>query len=545
MKVTSKEKEQIQKIYLKYRAVFPKEESLRRTAKETGRGRTTCWDNVEELDSPVEEKKPLNFKPQYGKTYIISAWEVRVGVDHKFVKTLQRLAEYHSAELLLVPCLESDLPFIPKELSEVFTIVTEDIQFNENLRLRYVETNALVQSPLSGHAGAYPTSSIIPGLVKELRSEPSVSYIKQCMSTGSVGYLNASTRDYSEIEGEGILKRLKAVRTRRNGKASAIAANYVTPSALIVDVLDKKTFLTRFVTSYDNGIVYDLDRKFNPEGSEKIQPAAILLGDLHAYNVDPVALTASKDMIQSLKPKEVILGDAFDGASVNYHEVASAVKFANAPTIREEADVTMSLIKEFCDMSEKVVYLQSNHCNFLIKFLDTSERLWRLHKNYEMSCGLQLFRLHTGLHPVVKLLELSKFDNLQFVSERDNYFVNKVLVKHGHEGSGGGRVGFNALSRIYNYYACGHEHAPKVFRNAMCVGLLGRLDMEYVVGVNAMAFANGLIHNDGSTQLLNIIGSKWRKFDPTIDKKTLFQKSLQAKILEEIRTDKGRITNEN
>jgi hypothetical protein len=177
--------------------------------------------------------------------------------------------------------------------------------------------------------------------------------------------------------------------------------------------------------------------------------------------------------------------------------------------MQEEADVTVGMLKELSRISNKLTYMQSNHDNFLLKYLDTSERLWRLNKNYAIACGLQLYRVHTQKHPIIKLLGLDKMDNLRFVTERENYYIGKVLVKHGHEGASGARIGFTGLARMYNYYAQGHVHAPAVYRNAVCVGLNGRLDMEYTVGNNGWLHANSLIHPDSSQQLLNIVYGQW------------------------------------
>lgn len=510
-KVTDKEKELIQKVYTKYRtAGFPREESLRRTSNDTGKGRTTCFDHTVELERPKEEKKSLNFKAQYPKTYIFTGWEIRVGVDKKFVETLKQVAGFYDAELFLTPCQESDVAYMPAELTDTFKIVTENLKLNSNLRFRYVETNALLQSPLSGHIGAYPDSStIIPGLTKELRSEPSQHYIKQLMSTGSIGHLNARAKDYDDFEDEGFVKKWKSVGTRRRGKATAIAQNFVMPSALIVDVIDDKTFLTRFVTSHKGGIVYDLNRKFTPNSVEEHQPSAILCGDVHAYEIEKSALQATKEMIKEFNPKEVIVGDFFDGASCNHHEMGDQIIFSKAPSIREEADMTISLLKEFCDISNKLVYLQSNHDDFLLSYLKYGDRMWRLNRNYEISCGLQFFCAVTGEHPITKLLEFNKFSNLKFVKDYENHYVGKLLVKHGHEGAGGARVGFQGMAKIYNFYAQGHVHAPAVYRNAVCVGLISKLFQGYNKGASAWGHSNALIHADGSSQLLNIIKGTW------------------------------------
>lgn len=513
MKVGLEEREQIRQDYLKFRSLgLTKTEARLKTAAKHDRGATTIFDNTFDLELPSKEEeadKPLNVA--WPKTYIITGWEIRVGLEPKFIETLQVMAKEYDAELVLVPCQASDVTYIPQEIKDVFHILTKDIKFNDNLQFRYVETNALTQSPLAGHVGAYPdTSTILPGLIKELRTEPSNHYVKQLISTGSVGYLNARFSDYGDLdEDKEFTKKWRSVRTRRHGKGTAIAKNYIEPSALIVDVLDKKTFLTRFITSRGGGVVYDLNRKFTPKGKEFYEPSALVVGDTHAIYANETAVRATKDMIRFFNPKEVVLQDFFDGASINHHEIGNPVKNYRAPSLEEEKEITKRLLGEYCRLANKVVYLQSNHDNFLLHWLDGPTNQWRYNKNYPLACELQSYRLKTGKHPIVELLDLDSIKNLEFVSEKESHIVSGVLVKHGHEGSSGARTGFMQLAKIYNQYVQGHTHAAAVFRNAMCVGLTGELEMDYVVGVNAMIHANGLIHKDGSLQLLCIIRGEW------------------------------------
>lgn len=513
MKVSDTEKAKIQKIYKKYReAGYRREAALKLTSKDTGWGRTTCYDNTVELYNPIlDNKERVNYKPLWPKTVILTAWEIRVGVDLRFVETLKQMAKFYDAELFLTLCQESDLNYVPQELKDAFTIVLEDIDFNSNLRFKYVETNALLQSPLSGHQGAYDGSTIIPGLIKEMRIEPSQFYVKQLTSTGSVGHLNARVGDYVGMEDEGFLKKWKSASTRRNGKTTAIAQNYVVPSALIIDILDNKTFLTRFVTSLDKGIVYDLNHKFTPDGVEDYQPSALNVGDTHAYNHDAEAVEATFEMIREWSPKEVILNDFLDGISVNHHIISDPIKFIDVPTLAEEAKVTRDLLDDFCDVSEKVVYIQSNHDNFLESYLSGPTQFWRLNYNYELACDLQHYRANTGKHPIIKLLDLESIPNLLFVSERENYYVGNVLVKHGHESVNGVRAGFITMAKIYNRYCQAHLHSPAVFRNAAMAGLTARLDQGYNVGASNWLHSNVLIHKDGSMQNLPIIRGVWKK----------------------------------
>lgn len=509
-KITQEQSEKIKEFYFKYRELgYTKTEARRQVAKELEIGRTTVFDHTTEELVGVESAEVT---VSYPSTFILTGWDIRIQPDKKFIACLEQIAKEYKAELLLVPCNKSDARYMPEFLKSKFKVITDNVTFNENLDFRYVETSALVQSPLSGHKGAYSNTTILPGLVKELQSENTQYSVKQLMTVGSVGTLNATTDDYKEFDDSDFTKKWRTVASRRNSRPTAIAQNYIVPSALIIDVLDSRTFLTRYISSHKSGVVYDLNRKFTQTGSESSTPLALYCGDFHSYEVDPTAYRATKEMINYFNPKEVVVGDFFSGVSINHHEISSAIKVFKQPTLKDELKVTKKVLDELTELSNQVTYLESNHDVFLEKWLDMPSSKWLLNKNYDLACELQHFRTQSDEPVVTKLLGLNEYSNLRFVKSRDNYYVGKTLLKHGHEGISGIRAGFIALAKTYNNYIQGHLHSVSVYRNAVCVGTLSRLDLDYAaVGNNAWLHSNALIQPDSSLQNLSIIRGKWKK----------------------------------
>lgn len=152
--------------------------------------------------------------------------------------------------------------------------------------------------------------------------------------------------------------------------------------------------------------------------------------------------------------------------------------------------------------------MQSNHCNFLLSYLDGGEKYWRLNDNYNIAVCLQAFRIETGKHPIRKLLNLEA-RGITFVDEKVDHMCGKTLIKHGHEGSGGRRTTFQALAKIYGNYTQGHTHAPATIGNACCAGLNAKRDQNYMVGANAVAHADVIIHDDGAQQLIMTIRGRY------------------------------------
>jgi hypothetical protein len=500
MKISPELSEQIRQEYFRLRGLgFAKTAARYTVADKFSVGKTTVYDHISQEE--VVELPSTKIKIGTPSTTIITSWDLRTSVNKDFIKTLKRMAKEYNAQLLLVPCQLADFKYIPEELKDDFTIVAGDIKFNDNLQFKYVESGALVQSPLSGHRNIYPHSTIVPGLVKELVTEPTQTSIKQLMSTGSVGSLSAKYEDYEEDDKK-FDQKWQRITSKQYSRSTVIAQTFIQPSALIVDVLNKRTFLTRYVTSSEDGVVYDLGKKFTPEGKEKIKPTALLTGDWHAFNASEVATKATKDMIRVLDPEMVVLHDFFDGCSVNHHELGDAVKFDKAPTLEEEALVSNVLLDEVCRLSNKVVYLHSNHDDFLDKMLNKSELFWRINGNYAKLLELQHYRATTGNAPIVKLLDLDSRKNLEYTKDK---IINGVFVTHGDAGINGARTGFLAQAKVYGKFSCGHFHSPGIYRDSVCVGTNSKLRMGYNVGASNWGHANAILHEDGNIQLLNIL----------------------------------------
>lgn len=461
-----------------------------------------------------DEKRPLHaenilkpVKPN-SRTLIFLGWEIRIKYSKEFLEIIDQIADYYSAEVYVTSLWPDDLKFIPTELTK-YNLLMSDMRINKNLIFKYVPTHALVKSPLEGWSGAHDDSVIFPGLVKELITEKSPKLCKQLMTTGSVGELNAFLTDYRHVTEEAsrnaLIKRWSMVQNRRGGKQYEIAKTFTKPSALIIDVKDDNIFFSRYITMEKKGVVYDKNLKFSYKKPFQISsPSALVMGDLHANEVDPLAFDASKSMIAKYKPNVVVIQDGFNGSSISHHDIQDPAKMLYVESLDDEAATTKAVLKQIRDISKKVVWKQSNHCNFLTKYL-LDEKNYRLHRNYLTAVKLRAWQIETQRHPIIKLLEMDSVKNLEFSSEKDSFIVSGVNIIHGHEGISGVKTGFRRNAQVYNKLVQGHTHEPAVFRNAVCVGTNSRLDLDYKMGPDAWMHANALIQPDGSIQLLNII----------------------------------------
>ena len=464
-----------------------------------------------------EVKKPPQIKHKYPKTYIFLGWEIRVELSG-FIKIVDQLQQDHNAEVFVTCLWPDDVSYLPTELQK-YNLLLNDLQLNNNLIFKYVPTHALAMSPVQGWDGAFDKSAIIPGLIREVKTAMTDKHCKQIMTTGSLGCLTAQFEQYNHITESSsrieFHKRWAVVNTqnRRGGRNYEIARTYTKPTALIVDIIDENTFLSRYVSMEPkSNCAYDLNKKYTVNGSSPqiSRPSALVVGDVHAYGIDQQKFSATKDIITTLNPEKVVIQDVFDGASINHHEFKDYANVVKFPSLSEEARITKNVISDFCTIADKVIYLHSNHDDFLVKFL-AEESNYKVNNNYQTALELRSWQIGTDKHPIIKLLSLDEFKNLKFISVFDNLYISGILVKHGHEGIAGRRVGFRPLLKIYNGYIQGHTHSPEVYRNGMCVGTTSKLKMGYNYGASAWMHTDGLIQPDGSIQSINVINGVWRK----------------------------------
>lgn len=451
------------------------------------------------------------------KTVILTGWEIRVKPDEGFIDILKQMATLYDAELLLTSVCPEDVAFLPEVLRQNFGLAHSDLQLNNNLKFQYCPTHALRKFPLTGWRGGKPNETlIVPALGRQLITEPSNGDIpRQKMTTGSVGRLNADLVNYAHVDTEqnDFRRRWAEIENRRLAGQYVQALNFVVPSALIVDIVNDDLFFTRYISMRQPGVVYDKGLKFTAGASrpEPSRPLAINVGDIHAIHVDPLTLAATLDMIQKLKPRQVILNDVFDGASVNHHEKGRDADLAFFPQLEEEVRLTKQVIQQFCDTSEEVVYALSNHDLFLCKGLLDDPGMWRINRNYMPALELQLFRLKEQRDPIIKLLDLDAFQNLRFVSDSEKFYIGDVYFTHGHIGINGARPNFTRAAEVFNDYTQGHTHTPGVLHNATMAGTTSRRDLKYVKGASSWLGANVLIQPDSSQQLLPIIKDEWQR----------------------------------
>lgn len=467
-------------------------------------------------------------KASKANTYIFTSWELRCSIDAKFIKLLYQIAQFYNAKIRIAGISGKDdlswLAFaLKKQLSpdfiEKFTKIVDvyekdaDEYLNKNLQFKSIEGNALAINPLSGLEHVFNKSTIVPTMTKEAITEKSLKLCNQILGTGGIGKLTAKLEDYSlltDVESRKKLETRWKTLNKPASKAYHAINEFIEPTALIIDILDDNTFFSRYITMRESGVVYDKNYKFTVDKKpEKSRPESLVLGDFHVIDLDLTNYQAIKEIAKELNPKSAVLNDFTDFVSINYHLWNDHKNIVKLPTLTQEQEITSKYLAEITKQFDTVYYLESNHDQFLVKFL-ANDYQQKLGSNYLQALELRTWQLKTGRHPVIKFLEMDSFKNLKFVSVHHDLIIKGNYIIHGDLGLNGARTGFKALAKVYKDMVCGHFHSPQTIKNSVCVGISSKLKLGYNLGPSNWMHSHTLIQPDGTKQSLNVIDGKWR-----------------------------------
>ena len=91
------------------------------------------------------------------------------------------------------------------------------------------------------------------------------------------------------------------------------------------------------------------------------------------------------------------------------------------------------------------------------------------------------------------------------MTEFDELEIKGVdLSNHGHVGVAGSRGNPKTYTRICDKAVTAHTHSPKIEGSVVVVGTNSRLKLNYTSNISNWAFANAVIHENGTIQLLMI-----------------------------------------
>lgn len=290
--------------------------------------------------------------------------------------------------------------------------------------------------------------------------------------------------------------------------------------ALVVEIVSDDRYHFRHVRAATNGSFVDLGLKF--DGAKKPTPIkveALVLGDIHVGDTDPVVRLANYRMIEVYRPKRLILHDLFNGHSVNHHNFGKMItQVQDIEAGRASLIVELrECYAELCEFSRamgsrgEVIVVACNHHQFLNRYLEEM-RLKDNPLNAKIASKL-IAPMVDGRDPVaVGMSMIGPIPkNVRFLDYDDDYKVRGVqLGSHGDKGMSGGRGSMRSREFAHGRSITGHTHTPEILRNTVIVGTSTFLHLPYTKGsASSWMNSNALLYENGGVQLINIIDGQW------------------------------------
>ena len=442
------------------------------------------------------------------KRFIITTAVTGMPVDESFFKTIKYYCDVNDAGLLILPTTDpaASVPFELDSILKNEAIVAFDVNINDNLMLSTFKTSAKQINTLTGlrRIGERERSMIVAS------PKQFIEYVPVLNPEGSHALMTTGALTTPEYLGT---DKYMSLRT------AWLADKDHEMGAIVVEVENDRIFHFRPLIATTQGSFTDLGITYTPDRKRyRDRPEAVVLGDIHVGSIDPNVYKSSNRIIKRLKPKRVFLHDVFDGVSCNPH--ASMQNLTKAVlkdklSIKDELNLVgryLMSLKNKHNYVEEFIVVRSNHDLFLDRYLESGDYI-NDPTNYEI-CHILALKKLKGEIPFKAGLELLGFDlsGITFLEQDDSYRIHGFECgQHGHLGSNGVRnPSMAGLEVAYGKGIFGHSHTGGKLRKILRVGTSTRYKLGYNKGASSWTHTLAVIYSDGTTQLINDIGGKYR-----------------------------------
>lgn len=447
------------------------------------------------------------------KKFIITTAVTGCAVHEGFYASLKSYCKANKAALLVLVASDpahnkkhnrGGYGTIDAKLAEE-TMVVEDTHLNSNFFISTIKLSAKQINPTTGlsdigqREGSFVFASPKQSMILESTSNEKLPHVM--MTTGAVTEPNYVTEMYM------------------SERTAYIADAHHVMGAVYVNIIDDKDYgYTQIQTMNEEGSFVHLGKRYHPTGKVTNEaPDAIVCGDWHSGETDPLVRKATEEMLATFKPKKAVLHDSFNGASINHHEednmILKAVQFIkNTPSLEQEFVGLRDDLQWFSKQVQEVVIVKSNHDEFLSGNYLKYAKYARDPQNHYFSLDLAKAMME-GKDPVKFATEKVglKATNIRWLQRDDDFKIAGIqLGAHGDVGASGSRGNLKGMRKAYGLSVTGHSHTPGIWHGAYAVGTSSFLRLSYNRGPGSWMQAHCLVYADGSRQLINMIKGQWK-----------------------------------
>lgn len=442
------------------------------------------------------------------KKYIITWGQNSTKVNKEFLNNIKVYSEYINAEIVVIAGRYHNPTSLKKsdklkktdywmpELTPYLSLNRHDIHQHVSV-MSDVKIQATAVNPLSGLEGLSKENSCIFGHPKvHMKPIPVLEgYIpKMIMTTGAITIPN-----YTDSKA---------------GKKSEFHHQY---GFVIVEIQDNEIAHIRQVTAKNSGSFCDLFYKVSNHKVSKVKNIeAIILGDMHFGNEDQSVISSTLKIMDSLKPKTVVLHDVFDGYSISHHTINDPfVQFGLENSGRNDLEAEVEYMLAQLQLFERfgdVIIVRSNHDEHLDKFLKIND--WRkmpTTKNslaYMKYSHMLLTQYSEGnVVGVIPQIINENFPKYKCLTTQDSYRIKGIeLSQHGDIGGNGSRGSALQFRKLNTKLITAHTHSPSRADSHVCVGTSTKLRLSYNKGASTWLHSHAIIHTDGKIQQIHLLG---------------------------------------
>jgi hypothetical protein len=468
--------------------------------------------SVDSLYSP-KSLNTLRNKVDGANRFVITTAVNGCEVHNAFYASLQNYCKVNKAQLLIVVSSDpaSNLAVHGRKWGTISaklqneTIVLEDTRLNSNVFISTIKLSAKSIDPTTGlgRIGQRNGTFIYASPKQRLRPVPTsnTKLPHFLMTTGAITEPNYNTELYM------------------SQRTAYIAENDHVLGAVVVEVVDDQIYHFRQIQANAKGKFYDLGKEYSGESVKDVRPEAFVLGDWHSGSTDPDARRAWEEISLLVKPKRIILHDAFDGLSINHHEdhqqlLKAKRAEAGQLSLGSEIKGLAEDLSDLLELTDELVVVKSNHDVFLERYLQSGKYV-EDHHNHRLA--LKLASAHLDGHDPIKFgvaehfKKKDRWNKVTWLRIDNDYKIEGIQCgAHGHLGSNGARGSLQAMEAAYGNSVSGHTHSPEILRGAWQVGTSSLLKLEYNRGASSWLHSSCLIYPGGSRQLINAIEGDWR-----------------------------------
>jgi len=284
--------------------------------------------------------------------------------------------------------------------------------------------------------------------------------------------------------------------------------------ACVIVEIDGENFHLRHIIADKKGDFQDLMYCVtNSEVTVCSKPVeALIFGDLHIGETNPIAEEVSFKMAELLKPKKIIIHDAVNSHSVSHHEQKNPFQLLEREengswSLQRELDEAVSWFNKYPQY--QFVTVRSNHCEHIDGWVKNTD--WRKSTNKKLYLKFANI-LAEGLAPkgIVPYVFSTELNNVYPLGLDEAYNVKGIeLSIHSHVGVHGSRSSPTQLKNLPVRTIVGHSHVPSRIDGTISVGTLTHLRISYNSGASGWLNSNAVIYPNGRVAQLNIINGRF------------------------------------